>query len=327
MTKNALGEMIAAKRASLNMTQGVLASACGTSERTIIRVERGERPSSETLMALCSVLGIAPTAARAAMPPPARGQGVHDAAPPSFGPVPEAARQASLRTALASEPDAVATSAPDVRAALASPEGAKRLEEAFGITGAAPASHEELEVLAAAAESAPARLLRKVSRQTRVVFGFKVESLIAVASAPIFIAGSLAVRPEALSATNLPGQILLVLLALASAFVPWATFKTIISMAERTMVEALLRDVIAVGRETLTIARGSRVDQFDARSCEAVLTERESGHMDLLLSARDGRRRAIAWLPPDERLRESLVAFCALSARNATERPRDAIAI
>lgn len=327
MTKTALGEMIATKRASLNMTQGVLATACGTSERTIIRVERGERPSNETLMALCSVLGIAPGAARAAMPPSNPRREAHDATPPPFGPVAEAARQESLRTALSREPDAIATSAPDVRAALASPQGAKRLEEAFGIKGRTPSSHDELEAMAAAAEGLASRLLRKVSRQTRVIFGIRIEALIALGSAPLFTAGAFAIQPSVLGQFDTSGKILLALLALASAFVPWATFKAIISMAERSMVEFLLRDAIAVSTQTLTIGRGQRAEQFDARSCTAVLTEMGDGHLDLTVTSRDGRRRGISWLPADAELKAALTGFCALSERNANATPADAITI
>lgn len=49
-------DLIINERLGRSMTQAVLAAACGVTERTIIRVESGGRPSPETVMALGSVL-------------------------------------------------------------------------------------------------------------------------------------------------------------------------------------------------------------------------------------------------------------------------------
>lgn len=65
-------ELVRNKREALSMSQSALALACDVSDRTIIRIEGGTRPSPETLMALCSVLGIASTTAHAILATPPR---------------------------------------------------------------------------------------------------------------------------------------------------------------------------------------------------------------------------------------------------------------
>lgn len=55
---NINAEKVKNLRSEKNMTQQVLAEACGLSLRTIQRVERYGNASNETAMALCSVLEI-----------------------------------------------------------------------------------------------------------------------------------------------------------------------------------------------------------------------------------------------------------------------------
>lgn len=98
--KRTLGEIVAQRRRSLNMSQAALAIACQVSERTIIRIESGSRPAPETLMAVCSVLSIPPEAARAASPS-APGSGRAAATRPArYGAVIVAAAHTALAIAI-----------------------------------------------------------------------------------------------------------------------------------------------------------------------------------------------------------------------------------
>lgn len=122
--QTSFAELVRDRREALSMTQSVLAGAAGVTERTVQRVEKGESPSQETVMALCSVLGIAPTTAHSTLrhAPPLR-QGSFDAQarvpsflPPAPGPRSEAERSLAIAKLVRSGTDFEAIAATDLTA-------------------------------------------------------------------------------------------------------------------------------------------------------------------------------------------------------------------
>lgn len=103
--QTSFAELVKDRREALSMTQSVLAAAAGVTERTVQRVEKGDSPSQETVMALCSVLGIASTTAHSTLRQgsqsrqfagEAQGMSVPSFLPPAPGPRAEAERSLAI---------------------------------------------------------------------------------------------------------------------------------------------------------------------------------------------------------------------------------------
>lgn len=336
MTKQqTIAEMIQQRRQDANMSQAVLAQACGVSERTIIRIESGSRPSSETLMALCSVLKIAPEAARAAMPdaPEPAAETGPSRSMPSFGPMSDSSKATGLRTALSRNPDAAWVACGDVMAGLNSPEGQDWLRQAASVKDFAATSEAALSAEAERRRPRIAKILGAALDWTDRTFGDGLGALAMMVFALLFtgaaLAGAVVTLLLASSAGTLPSPFwsnaIMIGLIAGCVFLARHAHRSV-NAGQR--INDLNTVVIAASPFLIVFARGSDFHDFAADSCKQATLEKTSDgkHATLKIEDRFGVHKTIRWLRAEPGLMAVLERFCAkanakqaLSERAMTE--------
>lgn len=311
-TKTPLAGMVADKRRSLNMSQAVLAEACGVSERTIVRVEAGERVSGETLMAICSVLGISPQTARAGMAeaPPTSIEVL-----PWFGRKTEAMREKGLRTLRSRMPDADAFAASDVVAGLASAEGLSWLRWSAGVKHA-PSDEEELSSLVEDATPRPIRWLGAALSQVNRKLGLL--GLVAASLVFTFLTLPIVVAPLAALGwicSQIPGGTVLygVILLVGGG---WLFHR---HMTAENRLASLVGMVACVSPTVVGFAYGDECREYAASTCDEVEVAPSSDgrHFQLTVRIR-GDYTTMRWIPSEPSLLKAVEAF-----RSSVRRERE----
>lgn len=320
-TRSKLAALIVSKRDSLNMTQSMLAQAAGLSVRTVIRAENGEKPSAETLSALCSVLGIPSETARAAINADIDA-GPTVLLPPAMGPEIQAVHRAAIRTALRLNPTASHVAGFDVAAYLSATLNPDDLNKAFVPAPRQPeTTHSRWAAHARASNPLPARAFLRIldgvpeGMPRNLLGGFLLALLFAGLASLMTLRDIAANAPSLELAANAGTAFLAVVAAWAVLTIPSVNK----SLRTNLLVSRLARRVVCVSPDLLVVTDGDDVEEIAALDCESVeiVSRPDETHLTVEIST-VGRSVRLEWLPNDQSLRLALSRFRSVANATAT---------
>lgn len=303
-------DLVRTGRESRGMSQSVLAKACGVSERTVIRVERGAQASPETVQALCSVLGISPTGAHAALSARAskdESYGAIRILPQAYGDETGRERDLAVRRVLRENPDALIVTASDAAriAAKDYPEEVTR-SLAPSYEGGVPVDERRLRALMRLRRSWAEKAYDAISRYTD-------DGGALIASMLAFCAGMVGVGVLffALLASSQGEQAAFEIGMLACALFTLACGSFVVRNSGRhSRIESVLFKagrVLAVFPDRLAFGWASELRTVDVMDLKDVVVERDGdGHVTLRIVTRRGVKFDFESLPADVRLVQAL---------------------
>lgn len=311
-------ELVRTRREALSMTQAVLADAAGVTERTVQRVERGESPSPETVMALCSVLAIAPTTAHSALrqSPPTRpfdgdpkvADGFAPAAlPPAHGPAAEGERSLAIAKLVRSGNRFDVITGPDLTAMahdLVSDKGLRSVNMDWGSGDCEEAVIEE------GRKRSVDNPLRKLIAWCRK--GSRSDDDVG----PLFIVGFLAFGHGTIAVLTVKtlygemwGNVAMIVLSLAAlaAMFGWM-METEFEIAQKRLsghwVMGIKRDLVAISK-----VRTNGIDLVRARDVAQCLIGRTERHLAFSYTTFDGTVHRLDYIPDIPSVAAALEAF------------------
>ena len=332
--QTSFAELVRMRREALSMTQSVLADAAGLTDRTVQRVERGESPSPETVMALCSVLGIAQTTAHAALrqSPPTRPADVEPriaasaapaALPPAHGPEAEADRSLAIAKLVRTQGHFEVITGPDLTA-YARDLVTERDLARQGMTWASGGCEEQ--VIAEAGRRSARKPLRKVM-EWFIDNGMDPVATVLIAGVICVALGAAAIIVAVDSLNEFyhyrfEGAQMVFLFMLLGMILWFVTLVTPTGL-ERAAAQLSEHWVAGIGREAVTISkvRTNGVTTILARDVVRCGIEQTGRHLSWTYTTFDGKSRRLDYLPDVPQVRAAFERFAQAVAdlSNATE--------